>query len=157
MLTLLLALACTGSVETDTDTGDEDVAGTGTLALSFRIDDDYRDVMQEPALGPFWGSVYLADEVTGIGPDDGALPLAHIHVAEIDLTGEPVSAALFVTDPLPNDWVTILGFMDSDSNAVPGDEDPDSKDPVTLPNENEFLVVKDAETPAEVFFGFLNP
>ncbi len=157
---LWLMLACTGGSNDDTgatDTGGVAAGeGMGTLALSFAIDDDYFDAMEEPATGPFRATIYNADDVSGIGPADGAREYGDIVVDTVDLTtGEP-TAVLLVTDPMPNVWVTILGFMDSDGNSVEP-HGPDRKDPVTLPNDNEFLVVHDAETPAQVFFGLLNP
>lgn len=151
---VLIAAGCSGSSPAETDvTG----SGTGTLALRFAIDDDWHAAMSEPAKGPFWGSIYLADEVTGAGPVEGAVALWSIEVAEVDLTSGAPTAALHVTGALPIGWVTVLGFMDSDGNALVDAPDPDDDDPVTLPNENEFEVLEDAETEVEVFFGLLKP
>jgi len=164
-LLTIAALVCTGcgsSAPEDSDgVGDTDVQtpepGFGTLAASFGIDSDWRDNMDEPATGPFWGSVYNADEVSAIGPDEGAEALANLYVASVDLTGDLSTAVLVTTEELPEGWVTILGFMDSDGNAIVDDEDPDSKDPVTLPGQNEFEVIRDVESEVEIFFGLLNP
>jgi len=160
---LLLGLTgCPSSNDDDSAAGDDDdsteEATTGTLAVSFRIDDDWAGNMDEPAIGAFRGSVWNADEVSGIGPDDGAVALADVYVEVVDLTGDDFSSGvLHVTGELPAMWVTILGFLDSDANATEDPYRPDEGDPVTLPNDNEFLVVAGEETPAEVLFDFLNP
>jgi hypothetical protein len=113
--------------------------------------------MDEPAIGPFWGSIWRATEVSGIGPEEGAVDLGDVYVEEIDLTGAIPTAVLFTTDELPAEEVVVLGFLDSDGNADPGSPDPDSKDPVTLPNDNDFDVIGGETTTVEVYFGFLNP
>ncbi len=150
-----------GADDDDSAVGDDDdsaeAATTGTLAVSFRIDDDWAGNMDEPAIGAFRGSIWNADEVSGIGPDDGAVALADIYVEVVDLTGEDFSSGvLHVTGELPAMWVTILGFLDSDANATEPFR-PDEGDPVTLPNDNEFQVIAGAETSVEVLFDFLNP
>lgn len=156
MLLFLLLLAC-GAGPSDTDETDAAGSGRGDLRLSFGIDSDWFASMDEPCVGPFWGSVWLADEVTGAGPIDGAESLADVHVGSVDLsTGESTAVLTTVTD-LPAGWVTILGFLDSDGNAIVDAPDPDEDDPVTLPGDNEFEVVEDAETDVVVFFGLLNP
>ncbi|MCO4772671.1 MAG: hypothetical protein KDA24_21750, partial [Deltaproteobacteria bacterium] len=139
------------------DDDDSADAGTGTLAVSFRIDEDWADAMDEPAIGSFRATIYYSDEVTGLGPDDGATELADIFVDVVDMTGaDRTTGVLHTTEELPATWVTILGFVDSDANSSEP-HGPDDGDPVTLPNQNEFLVVTGAETPAEVLFDFLNP
>lgn len=168
---LLLALsACTGkTADTAADTAgaadgtdgadgtaDVDQPVTGRLALTFAIDPDYRDLMQEEAIGPFWGSFYDADDVTGAGPNDGAEAIGSITVEEVDVRGE-ATAVLFTSDDLTAVKVTVLGFLDSDGNADPDSPDPDEKDPVTLPAENEFRLVEGETTEVEVFFGLLRP
>ena len=44
-------------------------------------------------------------------------------------------------------------FLDVDGNGA-ATHDPDDKDPVTLPNDNDFDVVGDAETVVEVYKAF---
>ena len=129
----------------------------GTLSIAFEIDEDWRDNMDEPAIGEFRGSIYLADDVSGIGPKEGAKKLADVAVAKVDLTKSLQTKALVTIDSLPADWVTILGFLDSDANAEKKSPRPDDGDPVTLPGENEFEVIEDEVTEVRVFFGFLNP
>ena len=161
MLSLLFVMACSGA-ESAGDSGAAGdggaSAGPGTLAVSFAIDLDYRDVMDEPAVGPFWGTIYLADDVSGVGPVDGAQEFGSVYVESVDLSGDAgASATLFTSDPIDATEVVILGFLDSDGNADTAAPDPDDRDPVTLPADNKFTVVPDATTDVQVWLGFLNP
>ncbi len=151
-----LALACTGDPGLD-DTGEAPAPTEGQLALRFRIDTDYQAAMNEPAIGPFRGSFWRADEVTGLGPNEGAEPLGDIDVPAVDLVAANPTEVLFTSGPLPAISVIALGFLDSDGNADPEDAGPDSKDPVTLPNQNLFVVVAGETAEVTVVFGFLNP
>ena len=54
---------------------------------------------------------------------------------------------------LPVTEVVVLGFLDSDGNADPANPNPDAKDPVTLPSDNDFDVVEDEDTTARIYFG----
>ena len=158
LLALLLA-ACPTADDDDGQRDDDDSAEAptqGTLAISFRIDEDWAAAMDEPALGPFRATIFRTDEVSGVGPDDGAQELESIFVQEVDLTGSGLSSpTLYVTGELNAGWVTVLGFLDSDSNSVEPHR-PDEGDPVTLPNDNAFEVIGGEETPVEVLFDFLN-
>lgn len=136
--------------------GDEAGPVTGRLALSFGIDVDHQALMEEDAIGPFWGSFYDADDVTGVGPNDGAEALGSIHIEELDLREGP-SPVLFTSEDLTAEKIVVLGFLDSDGNAVPSDEGPDDKDPVTLPGDNRFRLVAGEVTEVQVWFGLLNP
>ena len=159
---LLIALLACGDKDSGgaSDSGGADTgpaATEGTLALTFRIDTDYQALMDEEAVGTFYGAYWLGEEVTSLGPDEGAESLGSIEVA-VDLRdGGGPTAVLVTSPPLPVTEIVILGFLDSDGNADPGDPSPDNKDPVTLPSQNDFDVVGGQETTAEVFFGFLNP
>jgi hypothetical protein len=135
------------------DPVDDDTIEIGTLSVSFDMSADYMKVMEEPPVGVFRGEVYHSEEVDGMGPLEGASALYAFEV-DVDLTpnGGPTEP-LHVTDELPAGWVTILGFLDSDRSGP----SPDSKDPVTIPGENEFTVEGGAETDAVVHFGFLYP
>ncbi|MDP6943632.1 MAG: hypothetical protein QF464_05735 [Myxococcota bacterium] len=63
----------------DKDTGTPILAGK--LALRYTIDPDFVDVMAEPARGVFYGRIFNAEQVTALGPDDGAEPLDEIEHA----------------------------------------------------------------------------
>lgn len=156
-LLFLLFVACNPPDDTDepTDVSDE-VPATGTLRLKFEIDEDWRAEMDEPAVGTFYGAVWLADDVTAIGPNEGAVPLADLEVASVDLSVDAVSGVLTEVADLPTGWITVLGFLDSDANQG-GTFEPDDRDPVTIPSENEIEVIGGESTEGTVYFGFLNP
>lgn len=151
----LLLFACTAGADSaePVDTGP---FPDGVLALRFDMDHDYRDAMDEPAVGPFVGSFWRADEVDALGPIEGAVDLGGIAVGEVDLTGD-ATGVLFTSADLPPIEVVVLGFMDSDGNADPDSPDPEAKDPVTLPHENGFDVVSGETTEVTVYFGFIHP
>jgi hypothetical protein len=166
---ILAAAGCGDKADDDTSSGGDSAAATddtaaaddtpptGQLALTFAIDTDYRDLMQEPASGSFWGSFYDADDVTGVGPNDGAEALGSIYIEQIDLTGAQPTGVLFTSEALTAKKVVVLGFMDSDGNADVDDPDPDEKDPVTVPGDNRFTIVDGEVTEVQVFFGLLRP
>lgn len=141
-------------VESGTTTIEEGPV-TSILKVSFEIDTDYRDIMEEPAMGPFWGNVFHESEVTGTGPVEGAEVLADIYVPELDLTGAPTAVMLEI-GPVTTEKIVILGFLDSDQNADPDAPSPDAKDPVTLPGDNR-TTLTEGSTDVVVFFGLLNP
>lgn len=146
------------AVDTSEDTApaEADCATTtarGTLAVSFRMEEDYLPSMDLPPIGTFRGSVFSAVDVSGIGPADGAVAWADLLVEGVDLSAEGgPTAVLTTTDPLPACQVSLLGCLD-----LEGDGCGDGGDPVTLPNQSLVTVVADAETPYEVYFGLLAP
>ena len=133
-------------------------SGMGTLSFQFAMDTDYMDAMDEPAEGNFYGSLYLAEDVTGTGPVEGAVSLASVNVENVILPTDGSSTEIMITiSDLPVTEVVVLGFLDSDGNADPANPNPDAKDPVTLPSDNDFDVVEDEDTTARIYFAFLNP
>ncbi|MCK6525734.1 hypothetical protein L6R49_30395, partial [Myxococcota bacterium] len=83
--------------------------------------------------------------------------LADVYIETVDLSSyEPTDVLLTVSD-LPSGYVTALGFFDSDNNADPDNADPDTGDPVTLPFDNELLVVANTVSEGVIFLGFRNP
>jgi hypothetical protein len=154
----LLFLACTGAEPVDTAPADTDTVptGPGTLALTFRMDDDYIAVMAESGetpVGPFEGSIFAEADANELGPVEGAVALLDFSV-ELDLLpdGGP-TAALYTTTPLDPQVVWVLGCLNSDASAECGDEG----DPITRPSENKFQVVAEVETTIEVYMGMLRP
>jgi hypothetical protein len=157
---LSLLLACTGSAPVDSggDSAESLPTGPGTLALTFRMDDDYLSEMEaagQPPVGIFGGSIYAEADASSIGPNEGASPLASFSVAGVDLTvsGGPTDV-LFTTEPLDAQVVWVLGCLDVD---VPADGCGDVGDPITIPNENKVQVNAGTETPFEVYMGMLRP
>lgn len=151
----LLLTACDGG-EKDADQPTDEEPTTGALALYFTIDPDVQETMAEDAIGAFRGSIFLADDVTAVGPVDGAEDLESVFVEEVDLRNG-ASAVLYTTGQLPVGWITVLGFLDTDGNADPDNPDPDDKDPVTLPHQNELEVIGGETTEVAVHFGLLKP
>lgn len=159
---VLFLCACTGgAAETETGSGVDtdtvpttcaDATVTGSLALSLAMEADYIPSMDEPPVGTFRAAVFRGEDVTAIGPNEDAVSLHEIEVANVDLTGDggPVDLATTVAD-LPACRVVILGCLDSDLN------DCELHDAITLPNDNGFVVIGGATTPAQVFLGLLNP
>ena len=161
MLLSLFVLACTTEAETGgsdsaVDTGDSapecDPTEPGVLVLSFQMDVDQLDNMEEPAVGTFRGSIYAEDQSTAIGPIEGAVSMIDFTVENVDLTvtGGP-TGALWSADPLPSQKLWVLGCLDSDGN------DCDKKDPITVPNDNKLLLAACGETAFTVYLGLLNP
>jgi len=158
---LALLLACTGvtgdSGASDDSSIDSGSSDAGRLALRFEIDPDWQAEMEEEPVGDFFGSFWNGDEVDNLGPMEGAESLFGCDTPGLDLRDGPTEV-LFTSDEVAaGTEIVILGFLDSDGNATPGDEDPDAKDPVTLPHQNRFDVVGGETTEVTVFFGFLNP
>ena len=54
------------------------------------------------------------------------------------------------------DEVALTAYPD-ELPPLPDNPDPDKKDPVTLPNENEFHVISGETVEVTVWFGFLSP
>ena len=158
---MFLLLACLGGKD-DPATGDSSRVDTGPpepgqLALRFELDADLLEDMQDEPAGDFFGSVWDGDDVDNLGPAEGAESFFGCDTPGLDLSDGPTDV-LFTTEELPGDHeVVILGFVDTDDNAVVGDEDPDDDDPVTLPHQNRFTVVPGETTEVTVYFGLLNP
>jgi len=157
LLPLVLFTACTPQTPKPelVDTGEESPAGQ--IAVRFSIDPDLVDVMDESARGVFYGQVFDAEQVTALGPDDGAEVLDSIE-HQIDLgSGSVATEIMYTSVPLTVPEVAVLGFLDSDTNAPSTDMGPDGGDPVTLPSENRFDVQFGSTTAVTVEFGMLYP
>lgn len=160
MLLSLLFFACSseaesGGADSAVDTADSaDSASTepGVLVLSFQMNVDQLENMEEPALGTFRGSIYAEDQSTAIGPIEGAVSMIDFTVENLDLTvtGGP-TGPLWSADPLPSQKLWVLGCLDSDNNEC------DKKDPVTVPNDNKLLLAAGGETAFTVYLGLLSP
>ena len=92
--------------------GEEQGASQGDLLFRFAMDVDYMAEMQEVAAGAFHGSIYLGEEVSSIGPEDGAQALQHIFVEDVVLPtdGSPTEVLIEIKD-LPASEVVVLGFF----------------------------------------------
>ncbi|MCP4804656.1 MAG: hypothetical protein GY913_34085 [Proteobacteria bacterium] len=157
---MILLLACTSADLADSGLAvDTSPPEPGRLALRFQIDTDYRDKMDEPADGVFYGSFWDGEDVDNLGPFEGTEDLGSIEVevALQDVEGGGPTEVLFTSEDLPGDSeVVVLGFLDSDFAS--GDTDsPERGEPVTFPSDNRFDVVPGETTEAVVYFGLLSP
>lgn len=157
-LSLPFLLACSGKIaDSAEDTAQEEVATSGGLALRFKIDEDYAALMDEPPSGTLYGSFWRSEDVDAIGPIDGAEALNTIQLdIELDPSGAS-SEVLWTEENLPIQEVYFLAFLDSDGNSDPENTHPDSKDPVTLPSDNDFDVIGGEITEVTVMFAMLYP
>lgn len=146
---------------TPTATPTVDSSAPGNVNVSFRMDDDWVDELKsktgEDPVGYFYGSVFWTSDVSDDGPSDGAESIADLTVyVDMRPAGEQTEV-LHRLEGLESGAVTILGFLDSDGNAVPEDPITDPYDPVTKPGYNQFQVVAGKDSEAVVFFNFLFP
>lgn len=162
IMPLLFAVACSPATSDTGDTdADTDVAGSGTgrLLLRFTIDPDLAVTMDEPPAGHVWGDLFHAEDITNVGPNDGAVAVASFE-AEADLTPvgttQTTTAVLVTSEPLPIGYYRAAGFLDSDANGAEV-HDPEAGDPVTFPANNEFEVLEDQDVEATVEFNLLFP
>ena len=143
---LLTSCEKSGGGDTATDSGDTardsgenpgPTYGNGTLGLRFAIDDDVAESMDTPPAGAFLGVVYDSEDVTGIGPNDGAIPLAEFTVTlDLAVDGTP-SDVVYTTPVLQSAEVTVLGTLDVDASG-----DATGGDPITLPHQTKFDVLE---------------
>jgi hypothetical protein len=131
-------------------------APEGRLAVSF---DAVPSVRTSPQLegelrGAIYGSVFRAEDVGLLGPEDGAEAVASVRFADVDLRGGP-SAPLALDVALPAGEYQILGFLDTDQNADPASPEPDLYDPVMIPGAP--LALECAQQPVTAWFALLLP
>ena len=159
-LAFITLFAC-GEKSTDTssaeDTAEVVTPTTGALALRFSIDEDYAAMMDEPPAGIFYGSFWHAEDVDALGPIEGRESISVFQVTvDLPMDGSQTDV-LFTQEELPAEEVYILGFLDSDGNNDPENTNPDAKDPVTIPSDNDFDVVGGETTEVNVFMSMLYP
>ena len=110
-------------------------ADSGRFVLSFAASETVRTSpnLTSPLRGFVNVSVFRAEDVTITGPREGTHSVATLDIPNVDITDPAATAQYEMPFDLPAGEYQILGFMDIDGNAVPGDEDPDAGDPVALP------------------------
>lgn len=89
--------------------------------------------LTHPLIGNVWGSVYRSTDVTVVGPNEGAEPVASFHFENVDVRDGLSPVTYDIPELLPGGEYQILGFMDIDGNADPLNADPDEGDPVFIP------------------------
>lgn len=133
------------------------ISSNSKANLAFGVTNGVRNSgnLHDPLMGPVYGQLFKSSEVTLTGPIDGAMEYGSIEVASVDLTTAQ-SAGMFVTDVLPPNDYTFLGFFDVDNNGMT-DRSPDAGDPVTIPTTNTFTITGQETAPVEltVMFDFI--
>jgi hypothetical protein len=89
--------------------------------------------LKAPLDGTVYGSIFRSEDVTLLGPNDGAEALVDFRFEGVDVTDPDVLRAYEVPTDLPAGDYQILGFIDIDDDAVEGDASPDPGDPVMIP------------------------
>ena len=147
---LYLALACSSDPALDSG-GPATTPPDPTIGLSFSMDVDLIEDMEEPPQGDFHGSIFAEDQATAVGPIDGAVTLADFTVPDLDLADGGPTEILWESDRIEPQKLWVLGCFDTDDN------DCDAKDPITVPNTNKFLTLADQRTDLTVYLGLLSP
>lgn len=109
-------------------------APEGRFLIEFDVPTSVRESenLEGELVGPVWGTIWNDDNVSLLGPRDGAEPVGRFTIDELDLREGP-SAPIEIEVDLPAGDYQILGFMDTDGNAAETDNDPDLYDPVMIP------------------------
>jgi hypothetical protein len=89
--------------------------------------------LTSPLMGNVWGSVYRSTDVTIVGPNEGAEPVASFAFEAVDVREGLSPTTYDIPELLAGGEYQILGFMDIDGNADPASPDPDEGDPVFIP------------------------
>jgi hypothetical protein len=134
----LVLMPLTGCEKSDSsDTASLHIHRNGTLHLRFAIDDDVAESMDIPPAGLFLGEIYDAEDVTGLGPNDGAVPITDFSVTlDLAIDGTP-SDVVYTTPLFEVAEVTVLGTLDVDESG-----DASGGDPITLPHQTSFDVLE---------------
>ncbi len=129
----LLAVACGPQADPPIE--------SGTLKLQFQIEQRVRaDIDPKIKLaGTIYGDLYLAEDVTVVGPIDDAMAYASIALPA-DLTMDGVAAASWTSAELGAQRYAFLGFFDVGDKSTPAKRRPQAGDPVTLAFTNRFDV-----------------
>jgi len=142
---LTLSVGCTAKTTSDSGAHSPDSAamaepeaGSGSIAIRFAIDGDLAESMDVSPTGMFLGEIYDAEDVSAIGPADGAIPLEALSISmNLEVDGSP-SGILYTSGVLDPEQVTVLGTLDVDESGGAS-----GGDPVTLPGVNTFTVYSD--------------
>lgn len=128
----------------------------GTLTLQFQIEQRVRvDIDPKVKLtGTIYGDLYLAEDVTVVGPIDDAMAYASIALPA-DLTADGVAKATWTSGELAPQRYAFLGFFDVADKSTPQKRRPQSGDPVTLAFTNRFDVEAGQMSQAVVRFDLL--
>ncbi|GMV15597.1 MAG: hypothetical protein HS104_04435 [Polyangiaceae bacterium] len=135
----LVLCACCAACSSDDDGGaDQPAPGTATLSFAVTNGVKVNPNLVDPLKGDIYGALYLAADVTLVGPKEGAADKGSVELTNVDLTSAAQSAETWKSAPLPPAEYMFLGFMDLDGNGATTRE-PEAGDPVTLPI-NKFTI-----------------
>jgi hypothetical protein len=131
---------------------------TGTARLAFKLTDSVRTDISPtgmtPIKGTIYGELFLAEDVTAVGPIDEAKPYGSVTVP-IDLTSMQVSSGSWTSMEFEPNRYSFLGYLDLGDKSKPENRSPASGDPVTLPFTNRFDIEANKQTEYTVTFDLL--
>jgi len=142
------------------ETSCEDVGSvdalSGVFTLRFEASSTVRQSsnLEDELIGSVWGSIFRDEDVTLVGPNEGAEAVASFAFENVDIR-DGASIEYPVDTPIPAGSYQVLGFLDIDGNADSQNPDADTGDPVTLPIGAYEL--RCAEQPIVVEFALLRP
>ncbi len=128
----------------------------GTAKFRFQVSNNAKmdSHLTSPLLGTIYGNVFLQEDVSVTGPRTGAMGLADVAVANVDLRSVDLSNESYTTPDLAPGNYVFLGFYDVNGNGD-ATRDPDPGDPVTLATTNNFAITDGNQTPKIVIFDLI--
>ncbi|MDP7039324.1 MAG: hypothetical protein QGI45_09205 [Myxococcota bacterium] len=147
VLNLCLGMLSCGSAPVD----------TGDIRLNFSVSSSVRSspYLDDALLGTVYGGIFHVQDVSVLGPVEGAVSLASVELEGVDLRDVEASSSFWSGTLDPGSYV-FLGFFDVDGNGEESSEtNPDNGDPVTLANTNAFEIDKGGSSELQVEFNLL--
>ena len=135
----------------------EEADPNGTIRLNFSVSSAVRSSSQldSELYGSVYGGIFHVQDVSVLGPVEGAESLASVELADVDLREVEESVASWSGTLAPGNYV-FLGFYDVDGNSAAMEEtNPDNGDPVTLANTNSFEIHQGVDSELNVEFNLL--
>ncbi len=122
-----------GIATNEVDCGDSAPANAGRFEVTFDTSESLRnsDALDGEFIGTVSGAIYVASDVSFMGPNEGAVPVADFNLDEVDLRDGPAGPYPIDT-VLPAGEYQFLGYMDTDSNRMETNG-PDLNDPIMIP------------------------
>ena len=130
---------------------------TGDVRLNFSVSSSVRSspYLDDDLLGTVYGGIFHVQDVSVLGPVEGAVSLATVELEGVDLRDAEASVSFWSGTLDPGSYV-FLGFFDVDGNGDESSEtNPDNGDPVTLANTNAFEIDKGGSSELQVEFNLL--
>ena len=130
---------------------------TGDVRLNFSVSSSVRSspYLDDDLLGTVYGGIFHVQDVSVLGPVEGAVSLASVELEGVDLR-EAEASVVFWSGTLDPGSYVFLGFFDVDGNGEElAETNPDNGDPVTLANTNAFEIDKGGSSELQVEFNLL--